>query len=288
MKNLAESEIIRTFEERRLPFTPYGFTCEAWRPKLMERFDRHNEVEINFVPSGRLTYLIHDRVVSVPAGRVALFWGLYPHRIISADGVERYYVMTIPLGIFLRWRLSASFIDCIMKGRMMVDSKPSELDAHLFKLWHNDLSARKNRSDIVRMEVECRIRRLESSGAVPDAVPITSHQCNSYDYIERMAMFVSSNYDRRLTVGEVAASVGLNPDYANSIFRRAFGHPISEHIAIERIAEAQRRLVFSADHISTIAYGVGYESLSSFNRAFRKLTGLTPRGYRAEVEVAPL
>jgi len=285
MENLAKSEIAKTFEERRAQFTPYGFTCEIWTPKIMGKFDRHNEVEINFVPSGTLTYLIHDRTISIPGGRVAMFWGLYPHRIINVENIDYYYVITVPLGIFLKWHLSSAFIDKVMKGEVIVDREPYDLDSILFRQWHDDCERNKDFEDIVRSEVHCRVRRLEKSGSNPATMPISSYESNMYDHIERMAMFISSNYDKNLSVVKVADTVGLHPDYACSIFKRVFGHTISEHIAIERIAKAQRRLLFSSDSVSAIAYEAGYESLSSFNRAFKKLTGMAPRAYRAEVNM---
>lgn len=286
MENLAKSEIAKTFEERRVQFTPYGFTCEIWTPKIMGKFDRHNEVEINFVPSGTLTYLIHDRTISIPGGRVAMFWGLYPHRIINVEDIDYYYVITVPLGIFLKWHLSSAFIDKVMKGEVIVDREPYELDSILFRQWHDDCERNKDLEDIVRSEVHCRVRRLEKSGSNPATMPISSYESNMYDHIERMAMFISANYDKNMSVIKVADHVGLHPDYASSIFKRVFGHTISEHIAIERIAKAQRRLLFSSDSISAIAYEVGYESLSSFNRAFKKLTGIPPRAYRTQINTS--
>jgi len=286
MENCAKSEMVKTFEEKREQFTPYGFTCEIWTPKLMNKFDRHNEVEINFIPSGVLTYLFHNHTVSIPAGKVALFWGLYPHRVIGAEDINRYYVVTIPLGIFLKWHISTTFIDRIMKGEVIIERNPSAFDSFLFKLWHENLSESRDFEDIVSAEIHCRVRRLERSGTNPNTPPMSSYEGNAYDYIERMAMYISSNYDRHLTVGDVAKSVGLNPDYANNIFKRTFCHPISEHIAMERIAKAQRMLLFSSDQISSIAYEVGYESLSSFNRTFKRLTGFTPRAYRSEMDRA--
>lgn len=285
MKNFAESEIYKTYEEKRSQFTPYGFSCEKWIPKLMNGFDRHNEIEINFIPSGSLTYLMRDHAVSIPCARIALFWGLYPHRIVNMQDAGSYYVVTIPLSVFLSWRLSASFIDEIMKGGVVIDGSPSDLDCRMFELWCSDLADGCGLEDIVRSEVHCRVRRLEKSGSISGLMPISVYEGKMYHYVERMAMYISSNFKKNITVAGVAGSVGLHPDYANSIFRRVFCHPISEHIAIERIANAQRRLLFSSDHISTIAYEVGYETLSSFNRAFKKLTGRSPRSYRADMGV---
>jgi len=39
---------------------PYGLTCEIWEPQPMHRADRHNELELNLLDSGSLTYLLGD------------------------------------------------------------------------------------------------------------------------------------------------------------------------------------------------------------------------------------
>ena len=39
---------LKHFDKYRADFKPYGLTCEMWEPYLMERFDRHNEIEINY------------------------------------------------------------------------------------------------------------------------------------------------------------------------------------------------------------------------------------------------
>ncbi len=90
MKNLSDTGILKTFEERRPIFRPYGLTCEKWAPRPMGKYDRHNEIVLNLVPDGCLSYVFHDRMMSVPAGRLTIFWGLIPHRVAGDDGVEYY------------------------------------------------------------------------------------------------------------------------------------------------------------------------------------------------------
>ena len=68
-----DSEILKSFNETREEFMPYGFTLERWTPCLMPRQDRHNEVEINYLSEGSLTYLFHGKRGTVPAGRLTLF-----------------------------------------------------------------------------------------------------------------------------------------------------------------------------------------------------------------------
>ena len=67
------AESLHHFDSRRRDFTPYGFTCEIWEPRQMQRPDRHDEIEINFLDRGTLTYLIggeRDHRAAAPRHRV--------------------------------------------------------------------------------------------------------------------------------------------------------------------------------------------------------------------------
>lgn len=69
---MQDSEITpaSTFDERRPDLAPYALTCQRLWPSLMPRPDRHNELELNLLRSGRLTYLLRGRRVTVEPGRL--------------------------------------------------------------------------------------------------------------------------------------------------------------------------------------------------------------------------
>ena len=92
-----ESEVMHHFDTRRRDFAPYGFTCEVWEPRQMPRPDRHDEIEINFLDRGSLTYLIGGQRVTVQARRVSAFWAAVPHQIVAFDNVNYYHVVTVPV-----------------------------------------------------------------------------------------------------------------------------------------------------------------------------------------------
>jgi len=75
-----------SFDPQRADFAPYGFTCVRWRPSVMTRPDRHNEIEINLLRSGALTYLLGGRKVRIEAQRLSVFWAAMPHQILQFDG----------------------------------------------------------------------------------------------------------------------------------------------------------------------------------------------------------
>lgn len=136
-KNMPDSEILKTFDEKRGELKPYGLTCETWRPQLMPKIDRHNEIELNYIPEGSITYFFPTEKVTVPPRKMALFWGLIPHKIIRSEADAPYFVVTIPFNLFLSWRLPSVLVDRILKGEVVVEAVESEcgLGKPMFERW---------------------------------------------------------------------------------------------------------------------------------------------------------
>lgn len=245
----------------------------------MPHQDRHNEIEINFFPSGKMTYLFHDRKIVVPPRRLIAFWGLIPHQIVGYDECSPYYVCTIPFSTFLSWNLPSSFVDMILKGNVLVESDTG-FDFHdefMFSHWVNDIQ-QPSMESLIRMELHARLIRMANSLAeVSNNILMKNYETN---VVEQIAVYIVRNYRNPLKVADVSKSVGLHPDYANCIFRKAFGCTIYEYLTGERIANAQRLLLTTDRGITEISYSCGFNSVSSFNTAFLKITGCTPREFR--------
>ncbi len=79
----------------------------------------------------------------------------------------------------------------------------------------------------------------------------------------------------------VAAAVGLTPQHLSTLFHRSTGIRFTEYISRVRVEEACRRLAGSDAPVTETAFAAGFQSLSRFNRAFRAVTGMNPREYRA-------
>lgn len=258
---------------------PYGMTCEKWIPRIMSRPDRHNEIELNFIRSGSVSYFLRDRIVTVPSGKLAVFWGLIPHKVVAHDSDDYYFVCTVPLSLFLNWRLAESMVAKIFSGEILVDcSEYSEsYDEFMFSMWERDFSSNTNHLATI-LEIRARMLRFEGNYAVLSQNRQSSSPAATK--IEKMTLHIARNFMERLTVKEIADVAYVNPDYANVIFKKAFGHSIMKHVMIERINHAQRALLFTDDSISNIAMDCGFSSISCFNSAFRNLNHCSPSEYR--------
>jgi AraC-like DNA-binding protein len=93
--------------------------------------------------------------------------------------------------------------------------------------------------------------------------------------------FIDAHSDEELSLTKIAKSVHISPNYLSERFKEVTGVNFVDYIARTRTENARERLQNSDRRISEIAFAVGFQSLSQFNRVFKKLTGKSPTAYRA-------
>lgn len=277
------SRKVLEFDGSRSDFTPYGFTCELWTPTRMPKADRHNEIELNFLESGTLTYLLGGQRLMIGARRLVGFWGAVPHQILDWETTKPYYVVTLPLAWFLSCGLPARFVQPILAGELAVDPVATSSDALRLRRWVEDLgSGDPLRARAAELEIQGRLLRL--------AHVLSGHSATTRDVVrtqaalgraDQLACYIASHYLEPLSSASIAKAVRLHPNYAMTLFRETFGSSMLEFLVRHRVSHAQRLLVTTSDSVVAIANASGFRSLSRFNEAFKRTCGLAPRDYRA-------
>jgi AraC-like DNA-binding protein/ligand-binding sensor protein len=108
---------------------------------------------------------------------------------------------------------------------------------------------------------------VEASGSEPAAVT-------------RARNFIAQNQDNALCLATVAKAVNTSTYYFCKLFKRATGLTFTDYLARVRIEKAKTLLLNRNRRVSDVAYDVGFQSLTHFNRVFRKLVGESPSSYR--------
>jgi AraC-like DNA-binding protein len=99
--------------------------------------------------------------------------------------------------------------------------------------------------------------------------------------IWKARQFIHEHSDEELSLTKVAKSVHISPNYLSEKFKEVTGVNFVDYIARTRTERASELLQNSNLRISEIAFAVGFQSLSQFNRVFKKLSGRSPSAYRA-------
>ena len=112
----------------------------------------------------------------------------------------------------------------------------------------------------------------------------TQHREN--DGIDKAQWYLRRHFREQISLEETARQVHYAPAYLSTLFRKVAGMTYTDYVQRLRIAEAKRLLATTQQGITEIAGEVGFNSLTHFNRVFRKLEGRAPSSYRAEFTVA--
>lgn len=263
----------------------YGLTAQIMTPYDKTEVYALQEIGCNFVDSGRITYLLGTKPITIEAGRLSLFWAAVPHHIIHADPDAKLYSLMIPLARFLAWDLPDAVIEPVMKGQMILDARGDlKLDKAMFKRWCLDLDlGSEERDKIVMLELEARLRRLSLYAEIAHGSSIKLG-ANSEDYpffkAKYMAEYIEKYYMNGISVRQVAETVDLDRSTAVSIFRKYFKLSIGDYIKQYRVAHSQRLLVTTDLTLSSVATRSGFTSVSEFYAVFKKSCLHTPKAYR--------
>lgn len=99
--------------------------------------------------------------------------------------------------------------------------------------------------------------------------------------IRRIKEYVLDNLNRELSLGELAALVGLSPQHLCRSFKKAMGVTPYHYVVDARIHEAKEILLGRELSIAEAGLAVGFSSQSHFSDTFRRFTGMSPRQFRS-------
>ncbi len=99
--------------------------------------------------------------------------------------------------------------------------------------------------------------------------------------ITRARSFIAEHAGEELSLAAVARVVNMSATYFSEKFKEVAGINFVEYVARMRVGNARNLLLNPNRRVSEVAFEVGFQSLSQFNRAFRKIAGQSPRESRA-------
>lgn len=98
--------------------------------------------------------------------------------------------------------------------------------------------------------------------------------------IEAAKVFVNSNYNKNISVNDIAANANMSASYFSKIFKEATGFSPYDYLLAVRLDKAKEMLQKTDDTIQNIAYKAGFNSTSNFIYFFKKETGISPLKFK--------
>lgn len=105
-------------------------------------------------------------------------------------------------------------------------------------------------------------------------------------FILRAKQYIHEKIGEDISLREVARKVNTSSYYLCKQFKKSTGLSYTEYVSRIRIHKAKRLLKSPEVRVSEVAFQVGFQSLTHFNRVFKKFTGHSPTEFRSLTEMA--
>ena len=108
------------------------------------------------------------------------------------------------------------------------------------------------------------------------------------ELVTQIKEYIRNNYSENLSATEIAGVFFLNTSYLSTLFREKAGMTMKTYIEAVRMEKAKQMLMNKELSVTEVAAYTGYSDPNYFSKVFRKYTGMSPRGYRDEMDVEKL
>jgi AraC-like DNA-binding protein len=95
--------------------------------------------------------------------------------------------------------------------------------------------------------------------------------------------YIDKHKTEELSLTDVAKAAGASVFHFCKVFHKATGLTFTDYVARVRVEDARTQLLNPNQRISEIAYDVGFQSLTQFNRSFKRVFGQSPTKFRARL-----
>ena len=247
----------------------------------------HEDIEIMTIKEGQVAYFVNGKELLLRAGDTIVVNSNQIHYNMTVNGeVAKYVICILHPSIlmnsitvemqairpiidnqdlpYLRFRYSnehTASIRSLILGMPDIRHDPFAITKQFYQIW-----------DIIR-------RHAETLGATEDVVSDPRMQS-----FKAMMHFISNNYQKQITLGDIASSGNVSKSLCNTLFHQYVGEsPINYlmHLRSRKVAELLRAGKIPMTEIAALT---GFGGVSYMSETFRKFFEKSPREYRKDWE----
>lgn len=253
----------------------------------------HSQYEIIYVKEGHGEYFVADKTGTFNSGDIVLLGSNLPHYMRSAPeyfskenekrvkGVVIQFqkeFMAYAINNYMDLKLIKSLLVQAERGILLSCSNNKDLLDMI-----EALPQYKGVNRFVNL-----LLLLDTMGRFDKKQILGSRQFNnslslfSDDRLEKVLSFINYHYTEPIDLETIAAKIPMNTTAFCRYFKEKSGKTFVDYIMDLRIGYACKLLSDKHMDISQVSLSSGFNSITHFNRIFKRKTGLTPTEYRKQ------
>ena len=287
MKQVSEVQLSETPQE-----FPFRVLIDQTPTGLINHW--HKEIEFIYLQDGHINMYINGRDYSLNTGDIIFFAGGDVHGAAQSN---------------FNSRLVVQFDDSLLKTAYINENELEQIRRRIASIerysgsW-NEFTKSEIRNILLKMQNEYNIYIRERSvcrklmiqtlifkliNICLSGIPINPNQSEwengmlsngVFKEINAVLRYINEHYKENITISEAASLLNFSPNYFVRYWKKYMGIPFHSYLNKYRMNIAADMLLNQNMRISEIAENVGFKDAKTFNRAFKRHAGMSPKEYK--------
>ena len=247
------------------------------------RIHHHTELELGYIVEGEGIYYLENERYDVHAGDLYLIRPNEQHCIPTIRS-QRLVSFNLHIEPFFIWSVCSEFIDSYYLHRLFnpelrIQHYYGDKQEEMERLRALSADPEANRFKIRRELLELLAVMLQTNER-PEGSDEKSYIPTKADEIQNAICYINDHLTEPLNLNDLAHEANMSRSSLSTHFKLITGVSPYEYLIIQRIELAVRMLRDTSLSVTETARKSGFTNLANFNKAFKRITGMTPRGYR--------
>ena len=238
----------------------------------------HKDLELILTLEGSTTLVVDGETWETKPGVLYFINPYQIHSMHAATPPSRYDCLVIPMNLLTfptGHAASTNLIDPIFNGQQrFVRQTQDPIVIDLFRRITASYTQKEQNAAAIIAYLLLLLDRSQKIGLLTEA------NFSHTEPIRKAIDYIQANFNKRISLSDMAASVGMNTKYFCSYFKKHTLNTPFTYLTMLRIRHAKTLLREKQMSVLEVALICGFDNVSFFIRKFKAATGQTPGQYR--------
>ena len=266
--NINNSYELHTYEDPSFPFIFHLNTMNPYQSDFLSHW--HENIEILYVIEGEIAVMSDANIVTAHKGDIVVINSNNVHHIQTKEFKSNYLCLIIDCKFCEEYGLDTEEIifqrlitDDFVKNKYLAIKEEFRIKKALYK------------AAIKSLVMEMLIY-LYREYALSETTLSNQSKTEKIVTIKKAIRYIQENYQKNITVIDIAADAGLSKYYFCHLFKEFTGITTVRYINILRCEKARMMLQNGNYRVEEVAYLCGFDNLSYFSKTYKKYMGCLP------------
>ena len=233
---------------------------------------------ISLILQGDKNCIINSETFTCKEGQYMIVGTDLPSGTFLTNVSKKHPLLAVSL--IIDWKLVAEFSSHLKIGKTASYKclNVADADKHLYDAFSRlvDLVIDEKQNDLMAKLIIQEIYCIILTGPIGHKLVELNTLGTNNNKIANAIVTIKNNFNKQLNITELAKSVNMSPTNFYRNFKNITGFSPLQYQKQLKLYEARNLMISNGNNATNAAYAVGYESVSQFNREYKRMFGITP------------